>query len=97
MRLLDAQLHRISLRDAAGCALLAALVCASSALFGWATGTGTTFAFELFPGVLLGCLMARAGISIVRSPLAAIALTPALVSLIAGSAFVADAVAGVVR
>lgn len=97
MRLLDAQLHRISLRDAAGSAVLAALICTSSALFGWFAGTGSTFAIELFPGVLLGCLMARAGISIVRSPLAALAMTPALVSLIAGSAFVADAVSELVR
>lgn len=97
MRLLDAQLHRISLRDAGGSAVLAALICASSAIFGWVSGTGSAFALEMFPPVLLGCLMARAGISIVRSPLAALALTPALISVIAGSAFLADAVTSVLR
>ena len=78
MRFLDADLKPVTARDALSPLLMAASITAVAALMGLLGGHGAWLGLQAFPAVFAGSLMAQAGISPQRSPMATLAALPLL-------------------
>lgn len=86
MRFLDAELRPVPFSRALSPLLTAAAITVMGVLFGLASGHGAGAMAALFPAVLVGALMAEAGISPQRSPRAMFASLPLVGLLLFGSA-----------
>ena len=78
MRFLDADLKPVTARAALSPLLTAASITAAATLFGMIAGHGAWLGLQTFPAVFACSLMAQAGISPQRSPMAALASLPLL-------------------
>ena len=90
MRFLDAQLRPIALADALPPLVTALAVTGMTALMSVLSGHDAGFALKLFPAVFVGALLAQAGVSPARTPLAMVASLPLIGLMLAGSAQLAE-------
>lgn len=86
MRFLDAELRPVPFSRALSPLLTAAAITAMAVVFSLASGREAGTMAVLFPAVLVGALMAEAGISPQRSPRAMLASLPLVGLLLFGTA-----------
>lgn len=90
MRFLDAQLRPIAATDALAPLVMAVAITGMTAVMSLLSGHDAAFALKLFPAVFVGALLAQAGVSPARTPLAMVASLPLIGLLFAGSAQLAE-------
>lgn len=92
MRFLDAELRPVPAARALSPLLTAASITAAAVLLSLASGHDARLMLLAFPAVLVGALMAEAGITPQRTPRAMLAALPLVGLLLLGSARLADLV-----
>lgn len=91
MRFLDAELRPIAAADALSPLATAGAVSVATGVLSLAIGHDAGVALQLFPAVFVGALLAQAGVSPMRTPLAMAASLLVIGFLMAASARLADA------